>query len=158
MTARLVNVQMEERAHKPVAVRLRESYEPVMERADGFVGDVIRRDLDRHYRLMEWSLRHFKLEMWEAKIFVEALYEPVPNDKITHLLWVIVAERIKKLGLDRKWGLDVRPLIQKLHKADPLQATALVDAAERVWCMDEGTLEERIQAVGLCAPYGIGKD
>ncbi|NPV72156.1 MAG: hypothetical protein HPY55_16240 [Firmicutes bacterium] len=101
--------------------------------------EVIRRDLERLYRLYRYAIRQVSLSPEEACLIVDALNGALMDADSAPMLWAEVEDGIRLEGLDAKWGVDGQALIEKLRALDRLTCLALVDAAERFWheCPDE---------------------
>ncbi|MGI9951406.1 hypothetical protein V3F56_03505 [Moorellaceae bacterium AZ2] len=94
---------------------------------------VISRDLLRLYTLYRQAIREVPLCANEACLLVDALNGAITDAHTAPLLWQEVEDACRLDGLDEKWQVDGRALIEKLKNLSALHCMALVDAAERFW-------------------------
>lgn len=106
--------------------------EAIAERSDNRSG-TIARDLERLYTLYRYELREVPLTKNEAMLIVDALNGVTMDAVSAGMLWAEVEDAIRENGLDKKWEVDGRKLLEKLLKLNRAQALALIDAAERYW-------------------------
>jgi hypothetical protein len=114
------------------------------------VGEIARRDLVRYYNLLRLSLPKFTLN--EAMLMVEGLdiHSFAPED--INRLWIHINNAIQVHGLDKKWQVDGKALVEKLHNLTMIEYVAVWDAIELVMCNPTPSiaeLKERVKQVGL---------
>ncbi len=106
------------------------------ERGEANRSGVITRDLDRYYE----SLRRARISLRD--IFSEAELSAILDNLngVWHaepfsisLIYANVADGIELEGLDKKWKVDGKALIEKLRDLSFTESCALADAAERWW-------------------------
>lgn len=110
---------------------------------------VITRDLERYYELLDRALKQVKLTKREACLITDVLNGHLAVAVSAKLLWAEVEDAIELDGVDKKWEVDGKKLVEKLKGLNELQGMALIDAAERFWSDSEksgieGDLEEII--------------
>lgn len=110
-------------------------------------------DQHRYYTLLEKERRRFDLSVSEASLVVDALRGTVvcgPNYQEEICFTVEEACRFEEL--DEKWGVDPKPLLNKLAHMSPGGVMAILDAVERFWKKtnrtDQGTTA-LLREVGL---------
>ena len=103
---------------------------------------VIHRDLERLYTLYRLALRDVKLTLPEAWFLVDMLNGSLMDAYTAGLIWAEAEDAIALEGLDMKWQVDGKALVKKLKALSRVQALALVDAAERFWQANTGSMGE----------------
>ncbi len=103
---------------------------------------VIHRDLERLYTLYRLALRDVKLTLPEAWFLVDMLNGSLMDAYTAGLIWAEAEDAIALEGLDMKWQVDGKALVKKLKALSHVQALALVDAAERFWQANTGSMGE----------------
>jgi hypothetical protein len=99
----------------------------------GSRSSVINRDLDRLYTLYSRALRRIGLTIDEACLIVDVLNGAIRDTRSALMFSFGVKDAIELDGLDEKWNVDGRALIEKLSTLDEISCMAIVDAAERYW-------------------------
>lgn len=96
---------------------------------------VIERDLERYYQLLRAARVEGKrvLSPDEQALIADNLNGSIFDAFSIQLLPHHVADGINLEGLDEKWDVDGRALIEKLEAMSPITIAAIVDAAERFW-------------------------
>lgn len=95
---------------------------------------IITRDLDRLYTLYRRALKRTGLTIDEACLITDALNGSLMTADTAHLLWASIEDAIKYEGLQEKWGVDGKALVEKLRcSLNEIQTMAVIDAAERFW-------------------------
>lgn len=123
-------------ATKSVSVNLQpEILDALAER--GQRAPTINRDLERLYSLYDRALRRVDLTIDEACLIVDALNGTLHDVLSGTRFWFGVQDAIELDGLDEKWNVDGKALIEKLSALDDLTAMAIVDAAERFWFVEK---------------------
>lgn len=125
-----------------------------LEEADG---EVVRRDIQRYYAVIDAELQRLRLTAEEAGLICDALngYASLAEDPdiARRSWWINVEDHISLNDADKKWGVsDPAVLVAKLRALSPGASAAVLDAVERWWLRDgpEGeTIPESLQAVGL---------
>lgn len=95
--------------------------------------EVIRRDLERLYRLYRYAVREVTLTPEEACLIADALNGTLMDADSASTLWAEVDDAIRMDGLDAKWGVDGQALVKKLRGLDRTACLAIADAVERFW-------------------------
>ena len=111
---------------------------------------VAQRDLERYYLMLKFALPTFS--MAEAMLIVDAMNGIILEPMTIQLLWANVADAIELDGLDQKWHVDGKSLIQRLRGLSRVEHMALFDAIERAWNSATyriDSMEERVRKVGL---------
>jgi hypothetical protein len=109
---------------------------------------VIHRDLERLYTLYRHALANMNLSAKEACLIADALNGILFEPATAQLLWANIAEAISVDGLDTKWGVDGKALVERLRTADHLTCFAIIDAAERFWqAVGRGVEQDTIDLV-----------
>lgn len=109
---------------------------------------VARRDLERYYAVLRYSLEEIDLTEAEALLVLEALQGSALDAISYRLLWKEVEDALSLHQLDRKWQVDGAALVARLRALSPGAAMAVADAAERA-SRAEGDLRAAVRAVGL---------
>lgn len=94
---------------------------------------VIRRDLERLYALYRRSLARISLTKNEALLIADALNGALFDNTTVFYFWASIEDAIKLEGLDKKWQVDGKKLVDKLRSLSDAETLALVDAVERFW-------------------------
>src|SRR5690606_30197063 len=94
---------------------------------------VITRDLDRLYTLYRRALRRANLSLDEACLITDALNGSSVTTDTAYMLWAAIENSIKYEGLQEKWKVDGKALVEKLLSLNEIQSLAVIDAAERFW-------------------------
>lgn len=94
---------------------------------------VINRDLERLYTIYKRALKEVPLSASEACLIVDTLNGSLMDAYSARMLWASIEDAINLDGMDKKWEVDGKALVEKLRALNDLQAMALVDAAERFW-------------------------
>jgi hypothetical protein len=105
------------------------------------------RDLERYYALLTASLPKFSQS--EAMLIADALNGSLNEVHSMRLLWASIQEAIEYDGLDQKWGVDGAALVARLRALSLAEVYAVTDAIERAWIGRDGTMPERLAALGL---------
>jgi len=120
----------------------------------GSRSSVINRDLDRLYTLYSRALRRIGLTIDEACLIVDVLNGTIRDTRSALMFSFGVKDAIELDGLDEKWNVDGRALIEKLSTLDEISCMAVVDAAERYWYGEKyRTMDVR---EGVKEVFGIG--
>ena len=119
-------------ATKSVSVNLRpDILDALAER--GQRAPTINRDLTRLYFLYDRALRRLDLTVDEACLIVDAMNGTIHDERTSLMFSFGVEDAIQLDGLDEKWGVDGKALMDKLSTLDEIGCMAVVDAAERYW-------------------------
>lgn len=94
---------------------------------------IITRDLERLYTLYRRALRRVDLSVDEACLITDALNSSLMTADTAHLLWASIEDAMKYEGLQEKWGVDGKALVEKLRSLNEIQSMAIIDAVERFW-------------------------
>ena len=119
------------------AVRLRGSLEgDVDSRVTESAGrpSVIARDLERYYALLDRSLP--RLAENEAMLVCDVINGRLYGTPgFSPSVWLVaeIEDAFKLNNLDKKWDVDADEFRAKLERLSPVEALALIDAAERFW-------------------------
>lgn len=116
---------------------------------------VINRDLERLYQLYARALRRVKLTVEEACLICDALNGTLHDVSSGTRFWFGIQDAIELDGLDEKWNVDGKALIEKLATLDDLAAMAIVDAAERFWYDKRENKEIRDEMHNVAEIFGI---
>lgn len=108
------------------------------------------RDLERYYALLTASAPKFRQS--EAMLIADALNGSLNEVHSMRLLWASIQEAIEYDGLDQKWGVDGAALVARLRALSLAEIYAVTDAIERAWLGRDGSMPERLAALGLIAP------
>jgi len=107
-------------------------YQKLAER--GPIGpQIIERDLERFYYLLEKSLTEIDLNVNEACLIADALDGISFGPWAVEHLWLNIRDAIILEKLDTKWRVEGEALVEKLESLTPLQSLAIIDASERFW-------------------------
>jgi hypothetical protein len=120
----------------------------------GSRSSVINRDLDRLYTLYSRALRRIGLTIDEACLIVDVLNGTIRDTRSALMFSFGVKDAIELDGLDEKWNVDGRALIEKLSTLDEISCMAVVDAAERYWYGEK--YREMDVREGVKEVFGIG--
>lgn len=94
---------------------------------------VAKRDLERYYATLRAELAGVDLSEAEASAVVDAANGTLFDPPTARLLWAEVDDAVRLNGLDRKWAVDGRALVEKLRSLTASQTLAVADACERFW-------------------------
>ena len=127
---------------RTVSIYLRPALETELEARGDNRNHVIHRDLERLYTLYRLALREMKLTLPEAWFIVDMLNGSLVDAYSAGLLWASAEDACALDGLDKKWQVDGKAFVEKLKALSPVQALALVDAAERFWQANTGSMDD----------------
>lgn len=123
---------------------------------DRLLSETARRDLERYYKALDYTLYTINLSYKEAMVIIDALNGYLMTPELPHLLVHNVRDAIEMDGLDEKWGVDGKAFIVRLKQLSPMDCLALNDAVERWWntttyhtSEEDETHEQRCIRVGL---------
>ena len=135
---------MHKKQNKPKAVSfwMRPELEKEIEERGDNRTLVIHRDLERLYTLYRLALREVKLTLPEAWFLVDMLNGSLVDAYSAGTLWASAEDACALDGLDKKWKIDGKVFVEKLKRLSDIQALALVDAAERFWQANTGSMGE----------------
>ena len=107
----------------------------------------INRDLERLYDLYRRAIQETPLPLAEASLLVDCLNGSLVDARSAGMLWANVEDGIKYDGLEGKWEVDGKALVEKLRRLNQVQCLALIDAAERFWALPatERGIEEGVR-------------
>lgn len=127
-------------ARKTVGVYLRDEIQEEINKRIGAEGRsyVIERDLDRLYTLYKRAVKEVPLSLDEARLIVDCCNGTIYDARSAPMLWASVEDSCTLDGLDEKWSVDGPALVEKLKALTPIQALAIVDAAELFWALPDG--------------------
>jgi len=103
---------------------------------------VIHRDLERLYTLYRYALQDISLSLQEAWFIVDILNGTPMDAETANMLWAEAEDACFLNHLDQKWGIDGKALVEKLKKLSRTQSLALIDAAERFWQANTGSMSD----------------
>ena len=103
---------------------------------------VIHRDLERLYTLYHYALQDISLSLQEAWFVVDILNGTPMDAETANMLWAEAEDACNLDGLDKKWSIDGKALVEKLKKLSRTQSLALIDAAERFWQANTGGMSD----------------
>ncbi len=103
---------------------------------------IIHRDLERLYTLYKRALREVELSLPECWFLADMLNGSLMDANTAGLLWASAEDACTLDGLDKKWELDGKALVEKLRGLSSIQAMALIDAAERFWEANTGSMSD----------------
>ncbi len=117
------------------------------DRAPGYVAE---RDLVRYYALLNETLKTITLSEGEASLICDVLNSTLMEPHTMKYVWVEVEDSLPD-GTAEQWGVDGPALVAMLRGLTYAQAAAVVDAAERWWCLppERRTIPDGLKAVGL---------
>jgi hypothetical protein len=133
---------MEKKEPRTVSIYLRPALETELEARGDNRNHVIHRDLERLYTLYRLALRDVKLTLPEAWFIVDMLNGSLMDAYTAGTLWASAEDACAMDGLDKKWQVDGKAFVEKLKALSPVQALALVDAAERFWQADDEDIKK----------------
>jgi hypothetical protein len=135
---------MHKKQNKPKAVSfwMRPELEKEIEERGDNRTLVIHRDLERLYTLYRLALREVKLTLPECWFLVDMLNGSMMDAYTAGTLWASAEDACSMDGLDKKWEIDGKAFVEKLKALSYVQALALVDAAERFWQANTGSMED----------------
>lgn len=114
---------------------------------------VITRDLERLYTLYRRALRRVDLSLDEACLITDALNGSLMTADTAYLLWASVEDAMKYEGLQEKWGVDGKALVEKLLSLNEIQSMAIIDAVERFW--NNKKYRDQDMKIGVAECFGI---
>jgi len=127
---------------RSVSIYLRPELEKEIEARGSNRNHVIHRDMGRLYALYRHTLREISLSVPEAWFLVDMLNGALLDANTAVLLWAEAEDACALEALDEKWGVDGKAFIEKLKGFSRAQALALVDATERFWEANTGSMDE----------------
>ena len=127
---------------RTVSIYLRPALETEIEARGDNRNHIIHRDLERLYTLYRLSLREVKLTLPECWFLVDMLNGSLVDAYSAGTLWASAEDACALDGLDKKWQVDGKALVTKPKALSPVQALALVDAAERFWQANTGSMDD----------------
>ncbi len=133
---------MEKKEPKTASIWLRPELEKELISRGSNRSQIIRRDLERLYTFYRLALREMKLTLPECWFIADMLNGSLMDANSAGLLWAEAEDAIALDGLDKKWKIDGKALVEKLKNLSEIQALALVDAAERFWQANTGTADD----------------
>lgn len=95
---------------------------------------VISRDLERYYDALRRGRADLRDRLSKAEI--SAIIDNFKDQSLlehfaTRLIYARVADMIELNGIDEKWGIDGKNMVEKLRGLSFIESCALVDAIER---------------------------
>ena len=114
---------------------------------------VITRDLERLYTLYRRALRRVDLSLDEACLITDALNSSFMTADTAHLLWASIEDAMKYEGLQEKWEVDGKALVEKLRSLNEIQSMAIIDAAEKFWNNEK--YRDQDMKIGVTECFGI---
>jgi hypothetical protein len=136
---------------RPIQFRAGELSDDLLERAEEGRPPswVAQRDLERYYQLLKLSLPTFG--EGEASLIVDALNGSLIFPYSAQVVWAEVADAIQMDGLDEKWKVDGKALVERLRALTAFEQLAIADAAERFWSgpYRSADLAQSLREVGL---------
>lgn len=130
--------------------------EPTDSQKSSFFSETARRDLERYYKALPQTLYSINLSYGEAMVIVDALNGYLMTPELPQLMVHNVRDAIQMDGIDEKWGVDGKALIERLAQLSPIECLAVTDAVERWWnaptyhiSEETETHEQRCIRVGL---------
>ena len=127
---------------RTVSIYLRPELEAEIEARGSNRNHIIHRDLERLYTLYRLALREVKLTLPECWFIADMLNGGLMDAYTAGQIWAEAEDAIALDGLDKKWQVDGKAFVEKLKALSPVQALALVDAAERFWQANTGTADD----------------
>ena len=103
---------------------------------------VINRALEPLYTHNRLALRDVKIPKPQARFLVIMQNGSMMDAYTAGTLWASAEDACALDGLDKKWKIDGKAFVEKLKKLSDTQALALVDAAERFWQANTGSMGE----------------
>lgn len=116
----------------PTSIRIPENIATELD-CRGPRSTIVNRDLGRLYDLYDRALRRLDLTVEEACLIADALNGTIHDSRTALMFSFGVEDAIDLDGLDEKWGVDGKALMDKLSTLDEIGCMAVVDAAERYW-------------------------
>ncbi len=98
--------------------------------------NIIRRDIERYYALLEHSMQRVSFTPQEWDYLRIALHGTIFDQHIVPYLPRAIADAVKDAsfgGLGEKLGVDVYALIEKILNLSHCEALAVIDAIECFW-------------------------
>lgn len=111
-------------------------HEVLKKRGLGSGENIIKRDLERYYTLLEHSLKRVSISEREWDYLRDALNGTIFTPEIIPYLPRALADAVKDSafdGIGEKYGVDVDALLEKILNLSPSEALAVVDAVECWW-------------------------
>ena len=136
--------RLKDKESKTVSFWLRPDLDEGLKTRGGNRSQTINRDLERLYTLYKRALREVVLSVPEAWLLVDVLNGTIHDANSAPLLWGSVEDGCNLDGLDGKWEIDGKALVEKLRNLSSIQALALIDAAERFWEAPDGERNEEL--------------
>jgi hypothetical protein len=97
---------------------------------------IINRDLERLYQSYDMALSTTELTQSEAMLICDCCNGSLFDAKSARMLWASIEDSCSLDGLDIKWEVDAKELIEKIRNLPAFTRMAIIDAAERIWNMD----------------------
>jgi len=97
---------------------------------------VISRDLNRYYTALTYSRAKLRdlLSESELSLILDVTNRTWFSEPFTiQALWAEVSDGISLEGMDKKWKVDGKSLVEKVKNLDFITLLALADACERWW-------------------------
>ncbi|MBE2190109.1 MAG: hypothetical protein IAE98_11640 [Candidatus Kapabacteria bacterium] len=129
---------------KEIKVRVGNDEEPVHQTA--------RRDMERYYKMLKYTIREAEFTQDEAFLICHALKGTLFDDLTIRLMYASVEDAIKHEGLDKEYDVDGAELVVKLKHLSVGALYAVADAVERWWLInhtDNTNNAEKLKSVGL---------
>lgn len=111
-------------------------HQQLRQRGLGDGENVVKRDLERYYALLELSLKRVAFSEAEWDYLRDAMNGIIFSQELIPYLPRALADSVKDAsfdGLGEKWGVDVDALVEKILRLSPTEALAVVDAVECFW-------------------------
>jgi len=111
---------------------------------------VAKRDLERYYALITYSLKEVELSEQEAMFIISSTNGTMFEPFTIRLIWANLEDSILLDKLHLNFDIDATKLIEKIKNASTGYQFALCDAIERWWKI-EGDIDntEKLKLVGL---------
>lgn len=111
---------------------------------------IVRRDIERYYTLIQYALREIELTEKEAMFIIDSTNGTMFEPFTIRLLWANLEDSILIDNLHINYDIDATKLVEKIKNASVGYQFALCDAIERWWKI-EGDISniEKLKQVGL---------
>lgn len=114
-----------------------------------FASSGVEEILNRYKELIAIEKRNLGLTKNEAMLIVDSLNATIKDMMVIHGLEYNIEDGIHYEGLDEKWEVDGKALVEKLKSMNNLQRLAILDCVEYYWQNSQMDSDELLRKSGL---------
>lgn len=114
-----------------------------------FASSGVEEILNRYKELIAIEKRNLGLTKNEAMLIVDSLNATIKDMMVIHGLEYNIEDGIHYEGLDEKWEVDGKALVEKLKSMNNLQRLAILDGVEYYWQNSQMDSDELLRKSGL---------